>query len=242
MIRSCSLSLAFLLLVTVASAEPDRRAADRKALTSLGSFVGDWKGVGRARPGSAKGAWTEKQSWAWRFGEGRAWLVFSSAKSRFFKSGELRVADKPGRYELEVKTPEGKTERFEGGLERGGLRLLASKRTEAGRPTLIAIKFVADGARMVMRLERQIGKSTRTTRLAELGLTRKGSGFAKGAGGPECIVTGGLAKMKVSYKGKSYDVCCGGCKALFEEDPEAVLAEWRERLAEEKKAAAEDDE
>ncbi len=35
--------------------------------------------------------------------------------------------------------------------------------------------------------------------------------------------------MTVSYKGKTYHVCCSGCRDLFKEDPEAVLAEAAER-------------
>ena len=35
--------------------------------------------------------------------------------------------------------------------------------------------------------------------------------------------------MQVSYKGKSYYVCCSGCRNLFSENPEAILAEAAER-------------
>ena len=42
--------------------------------------------------------------------------------------------------------------------------------------------------------------------------------------------------MQVSYKGKTYHVCCSGCKDLFNENPEAILAEAAERQkAKEKK-------
>ena len=33
----------------------------------------------------------------------------------------------------------------------------------------------------------------------------------------------------VSYKGRDYWVCCSGCKAAFEEDPEKWIARAAER-------------
>jgi hypothetical protein len=73
-------------------------------------------------------------------------------------------------------------------------------------------------------------------RLAEVGSTRKGRSFAKAvASGPECVVTGGLGTIAVEYLGRTYYVCCTGCRDLFREDPERVLAEYRERKAAEGK-------
>jgi YHS domain-containing protein len=43
-----------------------------------------------------------------------------------------------------------------------------------------------------------------------------------------------LGTIEVEYEGKTYFVCCGGCKDLFEEDPAGVLADYRERKAAEK--------
>ena len=80
------------------------------------------------------------------------------------------------------------------------------------------------------------------SRLAEVGATRKGSSFRQGGRRwPECVVTGGLGTIAVEYEGKKYFVCCTGCRDLFNEDPAGVLADYRQRKAEEKageKAAA----
>ena len=38
-----------------------------------------------------------------------------------------------------------------------------------------------------------------------------------------CIISEGLGTMEVTYKGRSYWVCCTGCKAAFEEDPETWI-------------------
>ena len=85
-----------------------------------------------------------------------------------------------------------------------------------------------------MLYEKNLTGTNRYTRLAEVGYTRKGSGFGRGASFPECVVTGGYGNMEVTYKGKTYKVCCSGCRDLFNEDPETILAEYRERKAKER--------
>ena len=49
--------------------------------------------------------------------------------------------------------------------------------------------------------------------------------FADVPKGPECIVSGGLGTMKVSYNGKEYWVCCSGCRDEFKENPEKYIKE-----------------
>ena len=47
------------------------------------------------------------------------------------------------------------------------------------------------------------------------------------AGAPqvECIVTGGKGTIALTHKGQTYYVCCSGCKGVFDDDPDAVIAE-----------------
>jgi hypothetical protein len=87
---------------------------------------------------------------------------------------------------------------------------------------------------MVVLYERRLGDDV-YTRLGEVGATRVGSSFAAtAASGPECVVTGGLGTIAVEYQGKKYFVCCSGCRELFDDDPAAVLADYRQRKTEEK--------
>ena len=87
---------------------------------------------------------------------------------------------------------------------------------------------------MLVRYEKRIAEGV-YARLAEVGSTRKGSSFAKNAAsGPQCVVTGGLGTIAVAHDGKTYYVCCGGCRDLFMEDPQGVLAEYRQRKAAER--------
>ena len=72
--------------------------------------------------------------------------------------------------------------------------------------------------------------------MAEVGYTREGTRLADSdSTGPECVVTGGLGTIPVSYNGKTYYVCCSGCKQAFDADPEGILAEFAQRRKDEKR-------
>src|SRR5207302_6657692 len=83
--------------------------------------------------------------------------------------------------------------------------------------------------RFLLLLEGQDPDTGTFHRLGEVGYTRQGVAFAAGESYPLCIVTEGRGTIQVQYKGKTYWVCCTGCKELFDEDPEAVLAEAKAR-------------
>ena len=52
---------------------------------------------------------------------------------------------------------------------------------------------------------------------------KDGESLAGGSKKPECIVTGGAATIAVAYQGKTYFVCCSGCKDAFNENPEKFV-------------------
>ena len=55
---------------------------------------------------------------------------------------------------------------------------------------------------------------------------------AVGSTAPECIVTGGKGTIPVGFGGKTYYVCCSGCKELFDDATMIGLADtWRGILA-----------
>ena len=89
--------------------------------------------------------------------------------------------------------------------------------------------------RLLVLLEAQDPDRHAYYRLGEVGYTREGVAFAAGESYPLCVVTEGRGTTQVSYKGKSYWVCCSGCKDLFNENPEAVLAEAAAREKAKKK-------
>ena len=79
--------------------------------------------------------------------------------------------------------------------------------------------------------EQRTGKSI-YRRVAEVGYTRAGTSLAvEGAGEIECIVTGGKGTMPVTYEGKTYYVCCSGCKQAFDDDPAGIIAAYEKKVA-----------
>jgi hypothetical protein len=212
-----------------ARADEAQIAADKAALQPLQAFVGEWKGVGLPKRGSNQGAWSVTSDWAWHFAAGRAELIATLARDKYFERLQVRPGKNAGELiVLATPTKGAPPVEFLGEME-GGV-LTATTATAAGEePARITIRLVAGGDRMLVLVEKRLSADT-FGRLAEIGSTRKGSSFAKNAAsGPECVVTGGLGTIAVEHEGKTYFVCCSGCRDLFNEDPAGVLADYRER-------------
>ena len=236
-----------------AGATHEAVAADKQALAPFQSYVGEWKGVGLPRRGSSQGSWTEEAQWAWHFTDKHAELTADITAGHFYSALRLQAGDRTGQFKLIAtvtagsaaagdasatndKTAAGKgEERFEGAADDGKLVLTAVGEAKPDRPARVTIRVVADGDRLVVLYERRVGEQF--ARLAEVGYTRKGSSFAVKGGDPhECIVTGGHGTIAVEYKGNTYYFCCTGCRDLFKQDPEGVLAEYRQRKAQSRKS------
>jgi hypothetical protein len=221
---------------TLSAAELTPLEQDKQVLAPLQAYVGEWRGIGLPKRGSNQGAWSETAQWSWKFAEERASLVAMLEPGKFFERLEVRPDAKSTALVVDAfvaKSPATPAVRYHGELKDGELVAVAEDSPE-GLPARITIRLVADGDRMFVLYERRLSADS-FARLAEVGSTRKGSSFAKrAASGPECVVTGGLGTIEVEYEGKSYFVCCSGCKDLFEEDPAGVLADYHERKAAEK--------
>jgi hypothetical protein len=206
-------------------------SADRQRLQPLQAWVGEWRGAGQVKRGSADGGWTEEAAWVWRFDKDRAEFSFTTARGKYFRSGRLRPGKQDGEMELQVVTAGNQEVTYRGKLADDGSLVLESAMAPPDAPQRVTVRVVASGDRLVMLLERKSALSDRFARLAEIGYTRKGSEFGKGSSQPECIVTGGLGTIQVSYQGQMYYVCCAGCRDLFEQKPAEIIQEYRERKA-----------
>jgi YHS domain-containing protein len=228
-----TLSCGLLIGAAVAASEdaPSTGPAADPALQPLQDFVGKWKGVGQVRRGSTQGAWIEQSDWRWDFQDGKAAIVFAAPESKHLVEGRITPAA-DAKLTLSAKTAAGGTIDYAGTRDPAdGSLTFTRDDVPEGAPQRVVLRFAADKQRLVAALERRIGGGDSFTRLAEVGYTRAGSNFGKdGGGGPVCIVTGGSAEIAVMHAGKTYYVCCTGCKDLFEEEPAKFVAAYEAKL------------
>ena len=232
-------SLAALGLLTLADDAPKSSEngldAQKGQLAKLQGLVGSWKGVASPIRGSTKDSWVEKADWAWKFEGKTAALAVQIGDGKYLSTAELKPGKKEGEFMLEAKTADGKgIINYAGELDKDEKLTLIAKDAPEGMPRRISFRFVAEGARLIVLLEGPSAIGDGYARLAEVGYTRKGSGFGKGSTGPECVVTGGYGSIEVSHKGQKYFVCCTGCRDYFNDNPEEVLAEYKARKEAEK--------
>jgi hypothetical protein len=221
-------------LVTADDTAPDSSAAQKEQLAKIQSLVGTWRGVGQPQRSSTKDSWIESADWAWKFADKGPSLALKVKDGKYLSAAELRATKKAGEFALAAKSADGNAEAtYRGSADKDGHLTLTAEEPPAGMPARVSLRLVAGGDRLLVLLEKSAAAGS-FTRLAEVGYTRKGSGFGKGTSGPECVVTGGFGSIEVTYLGEKYYVCCTGCRDYFNENPAEVLAEYKVRKAEQK--------
>jgi YHS domain-containing protein len=225
--RTC-LAAAVVLLLAADGPQPGRRS-DQAALKPFASLVGEWRGTGQPQRGSSRGAWTEAGGWAWKLTPDSAALELTVAKGKLLRSATLRPGKGQHEFILDAVLADGSKRSFPGTYTEKKPLVLAAIGPEGDGPRRVVLTPLHD-TRFLLLFEGKSDEGSGFRRLAEVGYTRQGVAFAaSGEAGPLCIVTEGRGTTQVSYKGKTYWVCCSGCKDLFNENPEAVLAEAAER-------------
>ena len=231
--------LAAIALPLFADEQPPADAADlavqKQRLAKMQPLVGEWRGVGQPQRGSTRDSWIAEAQWAWHFDKEGASLVGALPKGRYFKSLKLVPGKEEGAYELTAALAEEKAElHYAGKIDETDRLVLSAAEPREGLPARISLRFVAEGARLLVLLEKKGTASDQLVRLAEVGYTRQGSGFGKNVSQRECVVTGGFGSIEVSFEGKTYYVCCTGCRDYFNDNPKEVLAEYEARKEAEK--------
>jgi YHS domain-containing protein len=221
--RVCLVPFSTLLTLVAVAADDSKpgRAADQAALKVYGELVGDWRGTGQVKRQSGKGAWLENSSWAWKMTKDSAALEFKTKNGKYLKSGILTPAKPAGHFALEAVLADDSKRTFTGQARKDNVLVLDADGASEGlhRVTITPLH----GTRLLFLLESKTDSGFQ--RLGEVGYTREGISFAAGDSYPLCIVTEGRGTIAVRYQGKTYYVCCSGCKDLFEENPAAVIAE-----------------
>src|SRR5262249_7483852 len=88
--------------------------------------------------------------------------------------------------------------------------------------------------RYLYRYDLRQPEHTTFSQVYQVGCTKQGVPFAVVDNGPECVVSGGLGTMPVSYQGKTYYVCCTGCRGAVKKEPEKHIKESEAKKREKK--------
>ncbi|HEV3301783.1 MAG TPA: YHS domain-containing protein [Planctomycetaceae bacterium] len=220
-----------------AQQQPDKSTkAAKEALSQFNSLIGGWRGTAQPRRGSAAGSWRESAEWVWDFSQPAPAIRYVVSDGKLLKSARITFDDKASLFRAMVELPDGSTREYSGKFDEDRLVLNSQPdaKNEIHRLTVTRL----NDKRTIVLFEKKRATSRGLARVAEVGYTREGTRLAvEGGDGPECVVTGGKGTIAISYKGQTYYVCCSGCKQAFNENPEKILAEYRQRIEARNKAA-----
>ena len=234
-----TLWVAGLLLGIVFSSLADDPTAETTKLVSIQALqefnvlIGGWRGVGQPKRGSQTGAWQERAESLWELKPKSQGIRWNIDAGKQWKSALLSYDESKKLYVLVVKLLDDGSRTYRGKLDEKRL-ILESDVNEAKEIHRATLSVLNDN-RVTLLLEKRPEQQSFFTRVAEIGYQRDGTRLAvAGSAGPECVVTGGLGTITVTHKGKTYYVCCTGCRDAFNDDPDGALADYQKRKEAEK--------
>ena len=223
-------SLVVLVAISWSTPAAPAKKAPREALRAFQSLIGSWKGTGLpsgTREERDRGMWQEKIGWQWRFEGKEAWLRADLDRGKHYTRLELRYLPASDRYRLDATTTGKEKLTFEGKLDKK--RLTVDRLDPKTKQTHRLVFSLLHANRYLYRLDVRQPEHTAFTQVYQVGCTKQGVAFATVDRGPECIVSGGLGTMTVTHKGKTYHVCCSGCRDAFNDEPEKYIKEFEAR-------------
>lgn len=219
------------------------------ALKPLQIVMGKWEGVFK------NGGVGETHDWVWDLQTDKKYpaLTVNSPDGVFFTNARITYDPASSKFQMKTVDKEKIVREFEGGWEAEPAEVPADDGKSFYRTFKLKLTEIANAElshrweyvlsqqnnnRYQLYASRAPGSSSRFTLRDVLGSQRSGTSFAQSDddyGERTCVISQGLGTISVSYQGKSYYVCCTGCKAAFEDDPEMWIARFEEMKAEKKK-------
>ncbi len=204
----------------------------RQALQPFNDLIGTWRVTGTPE-GKPRTFWTEEMTWAWQFKGSDAWLSLAADKGKYFTRGELRTLGDKEVYQLTLTTPAKESRTFTGKLD--DRRLTLTREDDKTKETQQIVVTLLHANRFLFDYAVKPQGKTLFAKQYRVGATKEGVSFAEGDGKPECIISGGLGTIRVTYKGQTYYVCCSGCRDEFNAEPEKYIKEYEEAKKKKKK-------
>ncbi len=219
------------LVVHSVSAAPTDKDKLKEALAALQDFIGDWKANGgpdKVKPAANDPIWTENLKWTWRFKGDEVWLNFEVKDGKLFKSGEVRYLLDKKQYQLTAVDKDDKKLVFDGDFDSDkGILTLQRTDQDTKETQRIQMNTAAEGIRLIYRVAHKKDGTTIYVPDYLVQATKEGQSLGAKEKKVECVVSGGLGTIPVSYKGETFYVCCSGCKDAFNENPEKFIAEFK---------------
>lgn len=229
--------------------KPDEadRTATMEALKPLQVILGKWRGTTRREFDRFKAVDSHEWIWDLKTNPQQPALVMKSNKSPYFRSASLTWDEGKQLFQLTATTPKKETQTFLGTFSQPvkdvegddnklqrvfSLKLTETDESAGDRRERWQVEISQqNNDRYLLQVDRRRGKAA-FRRYDTVSTQREGTSFAindSDYGEKECLISQGLGTIAVSYKGKTYWVCCSGCKAAFEEEPEVWIARAAER-------------
>lgn len=202
-------------------------------------LIGGWNGIAK------NVAATEVHKWIWDYKTDKVFpaLVVQVPEGAFFTEARLTFDPRKNKYLMQTVDKEQAKHQFEGTfiadpidvpgedgktLERTYKLELAEVGAEGSNTRWKFTLNQQNNNRYLIDVARARGKSEFKTHDV-IAAQRQGTSFARADddyGDRTCVISEGLGTTQVSYKGRSFWVCCSGCKAAFEDDPEGWIAKF----------------
>jgi YHS domain-containing protein len=217
-----------LALLALAALPQSEEGHAPPALAPFEHLVGVWKGQA-VNPANRIRGWTETHSWSWVFEKSvPVALSVQVEGSKSFLKGSLRpTGDGGSKLRLDGYDPEGQALAYEGAFDPKSRALVLDRiEPKAGPAERIVLRPNSNLIRYTLRIERKEAGSPQFKPVADMNLGKEGESFAAGGAAteaPKCVVTGGAATLNVVYQGRSFPLCCTGCKEEFDANPEKYV-------------------
>lgn len=227
-----------------------RRQAIMQKLKPLQVMLGNWRGTTRKDYDGFKAVDNHEWIWDLKSNPQQPALVAQSDKSPYLKRASITWNPDLSKFVLTSTDGEDVTREFLGDytdpvheivgpddkLHRV-FRLQLTQTEESVQKTGGEIWQMAfaqqENNRYLLEVDRRRG-SADFRRYDTVSTQREGTSFAlsdSDYGEKSCIISQGLGTIAVSHQGKTYWVCCSGCKAAFEDDPETWIARAAKKAA-----------
>lgn len=228
---------------TSADSKPDPEKEIRTIISKLQPLqvlLGQWRGTTRREYENFKAVDNHEWVWDLRTRPNQPALIIQSDKSPYISTGRVTWDTSQNKFVLTTTDPAGVTRDFTGDFTEPVHEIVGSddklhkvfrlefnqaEDSESGELWQLAFTQ-QENNRYLLEVAKRRGKAS-FARFDTVSTQREGTSFAVSDSGyaeKTCIISEGLGTMEVTYKGRSYWVCCTGCKAAFEEDPETWIA------------------